>query len=91
MVAPYLGKNPAFDIASFKPNSSNIAMLAGRRDSPTCSLGNLDLSHILTERPDLAAIEAAVLPAGPPPITNMSTLSDFCNCLDTRRCCLCLG
>ena len=54
-------------------------MLAGRRDSPTCSLGNLDLSHTLTERPDLAAIEAAVLPAGPPPITNMSTSSDFRN------------
>jgi hypothetical protein len=45
----------------------------------------------LTVRPDLAAIEAAVLPAGPPPITNMSTLSDSCNCLDTRRCCLYLG
>ena len=79
MVAPYLGRNPDFLISPPNPNSSKIGILAGSKDSPTCSLGNLDLSQSFTERPDWAAIEAAVLPAGPPPITNMSISDNFCN------------
>ena len=72
MVAPYLGRKPAFSIAGMTPNSSNTGMLAGSKDSPTWWRGNRSLSSKRTLTPFLASIVAVVLPAGPPPMTMTS-------------------
>ena len=52
--------------------SSSTAKVAGRRDSPTWARGNRALSKSVTARPARASNVAAVLPAGPPPITTIS-------------------
>ena len=72
MVAPYLGRNPARCTAGITPNSSSTGMLAGSRDSPTCSRGKVSRSSRITDKPCRAIMVAAVLPPGPPPMPTAS-------------------
>ena len=53
--------------------SSSTDSVAGNSDSPTCGRGKWWRSKTLTDKPARANSVAAVLPAGPPPITTAST------------------